>query len=150
MNRKKQLAIVMMGGALIFWLPSVFIHLLTGKEFAGWCVIFLTLFIPIVSTIALIKLIKMYALSIKPWIISLCFLGGIWILGPEFTAISAIFGSTDPFDNNRLDSLFFMLLSFPISTFIASTYDGTLGALIIVSLGLSAIIIIQVIKSKWA
>ncbi len=86
-------------GPLIFWVPSVFLHLLRGYRFSG------------IETITL----------------------GIWLFGPVMMSVSA---SNSGGGFSRPDGLHFVLVGtcvFPVFTFIMSTYDGTLGALLITS-----------------
>lgn len=124
--------------AAAFWLPDVVIHALTGKSFFGREVLIITLFLPLIAAAIfyLIRKIRKYTDSQTLTIVSSIL--GVWITGPFFMMISSSF-SDGGF--SRTDIGFFQQLSFlitctagfPIFTFMMSTYDGTLFALLIAS-----------------
>jgi hypothetical protein len=59
---------------------------------------------------------------------------GIWLLGPLMMMISSTFGGGGFAKPQIWRTLGMMTLAFPISTSIGSTYDGTLGAVLLATL----------------
>jgi len=56
---------------------------------------------------------------------------GIWLFGPWMMMISWTFAGAGFANSGTLRGAGMMTLAFPIFTFIGSTYDGTLGALML-------------------
>jgi hypothetical protein len=120
-------------GPLIFWVPSVFLHLLRGYRFSGIETITLTILLPLITCLALSFYWKIRRTSKDKLTFALFAVLGIWLFGPVMMSVSA---SNSGGGFSRPDGLHFVLVGscvFPVFTFIMSTYDGTLGALLITS-----------------
>jgi len=122
-------------GAFSFWLPDVIIHVLARWSFDFNPLVAITLVSPTAFLIAYLSLRRVAAQrGYRP--LGFAMMLGVWILGGLFiiSIATAEGGFAGP---NRVGSLFMFLLFswFPLLTWIMATYDGSLGALILVTLG---------------
>jgi hypothetical protein len=121
---------------LAFWIPGVVVHAIRGREFGGSRLDLLAvLALPVVtSTLAVEMLYRKHQSLSRRGTIALWLLLGIWVFGPLCMTIGATFsggGFTQP-EGWRM-----LLLGIPLFvplTFMMSTYDGTLGALGVVTI----------------
>lgn len=121
-------------GPLIFWVPSVFLHLLRGDRFAGIEAITLTILLPLITCLALAFYWRIQRTPQGKLTFALFAVLGIWLFGPVMMAVSA---SNTGGGFSRPDGLHVVLVEtcmFPVFTFIMSTYDGTLGALLLTTI----------------
>ena len=126
-------------GPLIFWIPSVFLHLLRGYRFSGIETITLTILLPLITCLALTFYWRTRRTPQNKLTFALFAVLGIWLFGPVMMWVSA---SNTGGGFSRPDGLHFVLVGtcmFPVFTFIMSTYDGTLGALLLTSVLLPSI-----------
>jgi hypothetical protein len=118
-------------GGFIFWAPSVFLHWLRGYRFSRLDVLGLTVLLPITTGLVLVIDWKRWLKIENRLPAALFALLGIWLFGPLMMSVSGTFsggGISQP------DGWHFILIGtclFPMFTFIMSTYDGTLGALLL-------------------
>ncbi|BAF72446.1 hypothetical protein [Sulfurovum sp. NBC37-1] len=120
-------------GAASYWLPDIAMQLILPEN-PLW-IILLTLVVPVIVITTWYKQYKSEFFYHYPKVYPLFMLLGIWATGPVAIAISMQFkGGT--FFEMGLESFLIMWISFPVSTFIMSTYSGDLGGVIIVSLAL--------------
>lgn len=120
-------------GPLIFWVPSVFLHLLRGYRFSRIEVIALTILLPLITCLALAFCWRIRITPQDKLTFALFAVLGIWLFGPVMMSVSA---SNTGGGFSRPDGLHVVLVEtcvFPVFTFIMSTYDGTLGALLLTS-----------------
>ncbi len=99
----------------------------------------MTLLMSIVSLIAIPRLLRFYpkVSSARRVLVALL---GIWMAGPVYMHVSAVLsgrGFATP-DFTWIEELALSLLLFPIITFSFATYDGSLYALLITTVGLIA------------
>ena len=123
-------------GALAFWVPDVFAHLATGREFSGLHVTVVTLALPIAFLIAYVSLRKIAAdRGYKS--LGIAMLAGVWVSGGLFIMIGATAsGGRFAAANGFRDLLFTTALSvIPPVTYMLATYDGSLFALLFVTAG---------------
>jgi hypothetical protein len=120
-------------GALAFWLPDVIGHLAWGSAFGGVAVLLITVVMPVATLWAFARVDVAALRTLRGWPRALLMLLGIWSLGPVFMMLSATAdgGGFLTFDSTA-DWL--MMFQVPASTFIAATYDGALGALLLTTL----------------
>ena len=122
-------------GALSFWLPDVIIHVLARWSFDFNPLVAITLVSPTTFLMAYLSLKRVAAQrDYRP--LGFAMMLGVWLLGGLF--IIAIATAEGGFAGpNRVGTLFMFLLFswFPLLTWIMATYDGSLGALILVTLG---------------
>lgn len=121
---------------VVFWAPDVIVHAKVGNGFSVGSVILLTPLLPVVTcvvgTIVLLHRGRDAVVS--------CLVGtvGIWVTGPFFMMVSATYGGGGFTHSGGLMSVLVLTLSFPVSTFALSTYDGTLFAVLGVTVMLPA------------
>ncbi len=125
-------------GALSFWLPDVIIHVLALRSFDFPHVWAITLVSPTTFPIAYLSLRRVAAhRDYGP--VGIAMLLGVWSLGGLFMIViiviaTAALGFAGGYHVGTL--FMFLLFSwFPLLTWIMATNDGSLGALIIVTLG---------------
>jgi hypothetical protein len=119
---------------VIFWLPDVLVHALSGRRFSGLHVTLLTVLLPACSGFSLVWIWKKgiaFKSRLRRTVLPVL---GIWLFGPLMMMISATFGGGGFAKPGIWQTMGMMTLTFPISTFIASTYDGTLGAVLLATL----------------
>ncbi len=122
-------------GALSFWLPDVIIHFLARRSFDSPHVWAITLVSPTTFLVAYLSL-RRIAAHRDYRALGIAMMLGVWFLGGLFmiAIATAAGGFAGP---NRIGTVFMFLLFswFPPLTWIMATYDGSLGALVIVTLG---------------
>jgi hypothetical protein len=120
-------------GPLIFWAPSVFLHLLRGDRFAGIEAITLTILLPLITCLALAFYWRIQRTPQDKLTFALFAVLGIWLFGPVMMSVSwsSTGGGFSHPDSSH--SVLIETCMFPVFTFIMSTYDGTLGALLLTS-----------------
>lgn len=122
-------------GAGAFWLPDVAWHVVRGDKFDRYDVLGVTILMPAALFAAFLLLRranKAASQAFRAWPLML----GVWELGGYFILLASTFQHAG-FRNMHGASDFLMavlLPLIPIYTWIMATYDGSLGALIIVSL----------------
>ena len=126
-----------LSGALLFWIPDILIHGLTGEKFDNiWLVTFVS---PILSLLGYIWLAFRFPgelTGLQPGLTLL----GIWCAGGIGTMLASSFAGGGFAGANQwlgAAGISLMTIVFPPLTFILATYDGTLFALLVISLLLS-------------
>lgn len=115
-------------GPFVFWTPDVLLHWLRGQYTSGWDVLILTLLLPSVTCLVLVLLWTRSRERRSHKAEALAALAGIWVFGPAMMSLEWTFGGAH---SHGLRFLLVCTVLFPICTFVMSTSDGTLGALII-------------------
>lgn len=131
---------IMLQGAGCFWIPDIVLHALTRGSFSGVQVRILTILLPIVCIGWWLFDRRGKQVVAAPIRSALTAVLGIWVFGPLAMTISSTFlggGFSQPSGSLGLVGMGTIL--FPLYTFMMSTYDGTLGALLIVTLSLPVI-----------
>jgi hypothetical protein len=121
---------------MTFWFPSILIHGFRGREFGvvPSDVILVTL-VPIITAVSTFEILSRAQrgvssrASIASWMLL-----GIGFFGPPCIMISASFSGGGLLLPERWLALASAVLLFIPYTFMMSTYDGTLGALVIVTM----------------
>jgi hypothetical protein len=121
-------------GGIVFWAPNIAVHWITGYRFSYPDAIGITFLLP-AATYLFFRLVwwplRNQEDRLSPALFAVL---GIWITGPTMLTFSASFcggGLTQP------DAWHFFVIGtplFPLFTFVMSTYDGTLFALLLVTL----------------
>jgi hypothetical protein len=134
MNRFRWMLVFITLGT-IFWIPSVIIHGLRGREFGvgRLDVLSVTSFSIIAAVLALEVMSRWQWHPFNRPTIALSMLFGIWFFGPFCMMISASFSGGGFFSPEPWLSLASAVVLFLPYTFMMSTYDGTLGALLIIT-----------------
>jgi len=121
---------------IAFWIPSVVIHAIRGAKFGGsiYDLIAISL-LPVVAAVVTLEVIDRLRIGgCRHGIIAVWMLCGIWFVGPFMMAVGASFsggGFARP-DGWQIFTL--AILLFVHFTWMMSAYDGTLGALVIVTI----------------
>lgn len=115
---------------VLFWGPSILVHRVTGAAFGAHREpIILSLALPAVVLLAW----RLHRAVVPPGTgtrFAAALLAGIWALGPACMALSASYtGGSLP----SWSELLVATAVFPVFTVSMSAYDGTLGALVLVS-----------------
>jgi hypothetical protein len=139
----------MMLGAASFWFPDALWHAIRGSEFSGRDTIALTGLMPLTLLATYIFLKRQYQNELKRpigWPLVL----GVWLLGGPFMVIGASFAGGGFVGPDGLAGGIKMMLFalIPIFTIDMATYDGSLGALFVVSLAALLILIWAVAMAK--
>ncbi|MEW6128913.1 MAG: hypothetical protein AB1757_17885 [Acidobacteriota bacterium] len=122
-------------GGLVFWLPSILLHLARGNNFSGMDVLLLTAILPVTTLLSYVVILKFWKSLEFPFEIRAIFLLlGIWILGPLYMMVEASFLGGGFTSSEGLRVVFLGTLLFPIFTPILATHKGTLGAIVITTL----------------
>lgn len=126
-------------GAITFWIPDVFLHRVRGRSFSGIDIIILTLGLPLlcIAALKLVWQLRNGRFSLRLAAGSMVI--GIWATGPFFMAIGWSFSGGGLATQGGWDFVKLGTLLFPIFTFMGATYDGTLFALGLTTLGLGLI-----------
>jgi hypothetical protein len=121
-------------GALSFWTPDTLAHAIRKYSFSSLEVHVITIAMPVTLFAALFACAKLYQL--RTGTVAICMLPGIWVLGGVFMSVGASFSGGGFLGPNGFRGGVEMILMslFPLLTFIMATYDGSLGALLLVSL----------------
>ncbi len=125
---------LMLLGAASFWLPDVIIHAVRTNKLNSWDVRIITLVLPLTLLCTFVTA-KRARNAVRPSRIGFPMLAGVWLLGGLFMTVGASFsgGSFMSPDGARGAVLMTLLSLFPMYTFIMATYDGSLGALLLVT-----------------
>ncbi len=118
-------------GAGAYWITDGAIQLIR-PEHAIW-ISLLTFAVPLTVFFVWYKLHKNQGYNNYPKAFPLLMLLGIWALGPIGIAIPGQFNGGSFLDLDKIDTFLTMWAIFPASTFIMSTYSGSLGGVILVT-----------------
>lgn len=127
------LSLVILGTT--FWIPSIIVHALRGREFGGSRIdILLVTLLPVIAAVLTLEITsRLRAASFTRSSVALSMLLGIWFFGPLCSTTSATFSGAGFLSSVSWPALISAFVLFVPYTFIMSTYDGTLGALVIVT-----------------
>jgi hypothetical protein len=122
-------------GAVSFWLPDILWHVIRGSQFEGRDVIAITVLMPLSlsGTYTLVKRLPRSEEEKTP--IFRWMLLGLWLFGGFFIMVEGSFlGAGFATSSDLSDFLQSLAMSFlPGIAYIMAAYDGSLGALLIVS-----------------
>jgi hypothetical protein len=115
-------------GGLSFWLPDTVTHLIRNVHFDRPDVMVITVLMPLslcAAWIAASKILRKSMVSFAPQ-----FLLGVWVTGGLLMSLGWMLSTGSPVYSLAVSSILGII---PIYTFMAATYDGSLAALLIVS-----------------
>jgi len=125
-------------GAVAYWLSDSIIQSIHFKHITVW--ISLLTFVPPASVIFVwYKLHKKSLYLSYPKAFPLFMLLGIWLFGPIAIAIYTQFNGGSFLNLDNLLTFVIMWIFFPVSTFIMSTYSGSLGGVVLITIALIVI-----------
>lgn len=125
----------MLIGAVGFWLPDTLLHALRGQAFNRQDVQIVTVVLPL-TLLGTFFLVKWTNKGNPQKQVGLPLLTGVWLFGGLFMMVGASFSPGGGFMSpvGARFVVMMMLLSWvPPYTFILATYDGALGALLMVT-----------------
>jgi hypothetical protein len=123
-------------GGFSFWAPDVFLHWLRGYRFSGLDVLVLTVLLPITTALVVAIGWKRWLNTENRRLAALFALVGIWLFGPLMMSVGATFSGGGFSQPDGWHVVFMGTSLFPVFTFMMSTYDGTLGALLLITASL--------------
>lgn len=122
-------------GALSFWLPDLAIHVHAARNFGSQQVWLITILLPATFLIAYVVARWFGTKWDFKWV-GASMLLGVWLTGGLFTTLAATASGGGFVGTGILGSLLIIMLSvIPIVTYILAAYDGSLFALLAVTLG---------------
>jgi hypothetical protein len=122
-------------GGFSFWFPNLLAHVFRRNSFDTADLRIVTLVLPMILFIACAAGARLA--HVKVGAIAIRMLLGIWLFGGIFMDLDASFSGGGFSRIGLLGSVFLIAISWvPIYTFIAATYDGSLGALLLATTGL--------------
>jgi hypothetical protein len=125
MDRAKQYALYVLVGATAYWVPDILIQWLRPPH-RVWITL-LTFAVPAVVGCTWFILSRRPSHSQFRVGLPLFMLLGIWVLGPLALAVGTVPSGGTFLEPEKLAGFFMLWAMFPISTFIMSTYSGSLG-----------------------
>jgi len=130
--------IIFLVASLIFWISNLISHIVIGEEHFGLkSVVFITLFLPTITLGAILYLIHLYE-RVSPLGGTLVAALGVWVAGPIYMMMSERILGRGGAEPDWEISIISLTLIFPITTFSFATYDGSLFALLISTVGFFA------------
>jgi hypothetical protein len=134
-------------GGIVFWAPNIAVHWITGFRFSYPDAVGITFLLP-AATYLFFRIIwwplRKQEERLSPALFAVL---GIWITGPSMLTFSASFcggGLTQP---DAWHFFVFGTMLFPLFTFVMATYDGTLFALLLVTLLLPILANVRIKRS---
>ena len=122
-------------GALSFWLPDLAIHIRSARNFGSQQVWLITIVLPAIFLFAYVVARWFGVRRGFKWVGAATLLG-VWLTGGLFTTLAATASGGGFVGTGILGALLIMMLSvIPIVTYILAAYDGSLFALLAVTLG---------------
>ncbi len=121
-------------GALAFWAPDILVHVTIRSMFGRAEVLLITVLMPVTTLLVFARVDAAGRRTVRGWVRALLMLVGIWLFGPVFLMISATADAGGFLTPDSTAHLWWMVRYFPISTFSFATYDGALGALLLITL----------------
>lgn len=132
MDRAKHYALYLLVGATTHWVPDILIQWVRPPHYI-W-ISLLTFLVPVIVGAVWYLLSRRPAHSRYPAGLPLLMLLGIWMLGPLAITIGILPAGGKFLDSGQLGSFFMLWAMFPVSTFIISTYSGSLGGIVLATL----------------
>lgn len=122
-------------GTASFWIPDVVVHGIAGRSFTAIHAVILTAFLPLSFCCTYVLAVRRYGCSKVPVVFPMVL--GAWTLGGVFIVAGATFGGGGfAAPAGVREAWWDVLLSLlPPYTFMMATYDGSLFALLLASIG---------------
>ena len=134
-TKRRRLALSFaVAGALSFWLPDVVVHIIAGPNFDSRHVWVCTILMPATFLLAYVVARRFGMKRDFKWVGPVMLLG-VWLTGGLFMTLATASGSGFVGVDGVGRLLIIMLSVIPVVTFILAAYDGSLFALLAVTLG---------------
>jgi hypothetical protein len=136
-------------GSSAFWLPDVVLHAVAGHEFSGLHVWILTVIMPSTLLLTWIR-VKRSKAAEPAYPAGTLMLVGAWVFSGFFMMLAQSFsgGGFNSPDGIRWVVTSTVLSVIPLYTFTLATYDGTLGALLLVTVAACVIAAAQAVRNR--
>lgn len=122
-------------GAISFWLPDVVIHAASGPSMDARHASAMTVIAPAMFLLAYL-VARRFALKHHFKGVGPMMLLGVWLSGGLFMSLAGILSRSDFPGGNGISRLLIIFVSvIPVVTFILAAYDGSLFALLAITLG---------------
>jgi hypothetical protein len=131
-------------GAIGFWAPDIAWHAIRGSQFDGRDVIGITVLLPLSFLGTYILIRRSHGRQYKKPPILRWMLLGLWLLGGFLLMVAASFSGAGFALGDRLQALAISLI--PGIAYILAAYDGSLGALLIVTVVPLIIWLVRVVR----
>jgi hypothetical protein len=145
-TKRRRLALSFaVAGALSFWLPDVVVHIEAGPNFDSRRVWLCTILMPVTFLLVYVVARRLGMKRDFTWV-GPAMLLGVWLTGGLFMTLATASGSGFVGVDGAGRLLIIVLSVIPIVTFILAAYDGSLFALLAVTLG--ALLLLGV-RASW-
>ena len=145
-TKRRRLALSFaVAGALSFWLPDVVVHIIAGPTFDSRHVWVCTILMPATFLFAYVVALRVGTKWDFKWV-GPAMLLGVWLTGGLFMTLATASGSGFVGVDGVGQLLIIVLSVIPVVTFILAGYDGSLFALLAVTLG--ALLLVGV-RASW-
>jgi hypothetical protein len=122
-------------GGLSFWLPDIAVHISAGTTFSSRHVAIISILMPGAFLLTYVCACRLLMKSNVKWICAPMLLG-VWLTGGVFMMLAGIASGSDFIGGTGAWRVLVIVLSvIPIVTYILAAYDGSLFALLAVTLG---------------
>jgi hypothetical protein len=136
-------------GALSFWLPDVVLHLHAGPNLDGWHAWAITLSAPAMFLLAFV-FARRLAMKQRFTKVGPTMLVGVWVSGGLFMTLGSMLSGSEFIGGTGLWRLSIIPISvIPIVTYVLSAYDGSLFALLGITVGGLLICCISASWTLW-
>jgi hypothetical protein len=134
-------------GGLAFWTPDTVIHAIYRDSFDSVGVLIITVVMPLTLLASLFVCARRFRMTAGAAAIRM--LAGVWLPGGAFMALGASFsgGGFFSFDGFRVGLGLIAMSLLPPVTFMMAAYDGSLGALLLVTLILLCVRAVGLVRS---
>lgn len=146
MGRAKHYGLYILVGAAAYWIPDILIQWLRPPH-RVW-ILMLTVLVPAIVGMVWFFLSQRPSHSRFRVGLPLFMLLGIWLLGPFAIAIGIMPAGGKFLETGHLGEFMMLWALFPVSTFIMSTYSGSLGGVGLATLGLVVAAAYSAVRSK--
>jgi hypothetical protein len=148
---KRTLWILACGAGGAFWLPGIALHAVRGQAFGSspFDIIEACIFPLATSWAAWTILVRQRPDHIGRGALTLWMLLGIWMLGPICTTAAASFSGGGFSQAGAWHMIFLGIVFFVPLTFVMSAYDGSLAALVLVTVSFLIAAITFILK-RWS
>jgi hypothetical protein len=134
--RKRRLTLSLaIAGALSFWLPDIAVHISAGPNFSSKHVWIISILMPAAFLLTYVCAGRLLMKSNVKWICAPMLLG-VWLSGGAFMMLAGMASGSDFIGATGIWRIVVIVLSvIPIVTYILAAYDGSLFALLTVTVG---------------
>jgi hypothetical protein len=122
-------------GALSFWLPDIVVHIIAGSTFSSRHVEIISILMPGAFLLTYMCACRLLMKSNVKWICAPMLLG-VWLTGGVFMMLAGMASGSDFIGVTGVWRVVVIVLSvIPVVTYILAAYDGSLFALLAVTVG---------------